>query len=63
IFFKIEGDAGGVVENSTETATFDPTTFSATGTSLWVGFVEIEWNGVFPTEAFEAHREQSISVG
>lgn len=62
ILFKIEGDAGGVVENSTETATFDPTTFSATGTSLWVGWVEIEWNGVFPTEAFGADREQKIEV-
>ncbi|HUN77382.1 MAG TPA: hypothetical protein VMU32_00510 [Solirubrobacteraceae bacterium] len=63
ILFKIEGDAGGEVNNSTETATFDPTTFSATGTSLWVGWVQIEWNGVFPTEAFQAHREQKIEVG
>jgi hypothetical protein len=59
---KVEGSAGGLVENSTETATFDPATFWATGTSLWVGFQPVEWNGVFPTEAFEAHREQSIEV-
>lgn len=63
ILFHIEGDAGGLVENSTETATFDKATFEATGTSLWVGFVEIEWNGVFPTEAFQSHREQKIEVG
>src|ERR1700691_194420 len=39
------GDAGGLVENSTETATFDNSTILATGTGLWVGFTWVEWNG------------------
>jgi hypothetical protein len=29
---------------------------------LWVGFTWVEWNGVFPTEAFEVHREQKLEV-
>jgi hypothetical protein len=59
----VSGSAGGLVENSTETATFDNSTIVATGTGLWVGFTWVEWNGVFPTEAFASHREQAISVG
>jgi hypothetical protein len=62
VLIKVEGSAGGLVENSTETATFDPSTFFATGTSLWVGWQPVEWNGVFPTEAFESHREQTLEV-
>jgi hypothetical protein len=58
----ITGSAGGLVENSTETATFSPTTFSATGTSLKFGSNKVEWNGLFPTEAFQWHREQALSV-
>ncbi len=57
------GSAGGLVENSTETATFNNATAIATGSSLWVGFTWVEWNGVFPTEAFTTHREQKIEVG
>jgi hypothetical protein len=56
------GSAGGIVENSTETATFSNSTIVATGTGLWVGFAWVEWNGVFPTEAFQTHREQALSV-
>lgn len=59
----ITGSAGGLVENSTETATFNTSTFFMTGTSLWDGFIAVEWNGVFPTEAFKSHREQKIEVG
>ena len=58
----VSGSAGGIVENGTETATFDNSTIVATGTGLWVGFTWVEWNGVFPTEAFEAHREQKLEV-
>jgi hypothetical protein len=58
----VSGSAGGIVENSTETATFDNETIIATGTGLWVGFSWVEWNGVFPTEAFQTHREQALSV-
>jgi hypothetical protein len=59
----VAGSAGGIVENSTETATFNNGTIVATGTGLWTGFSWVEWNGAFPTEAFASHREQSISVG
>jgi hypothetical protein len=58
----VSGSAGGIVENGTETATFDNSTILATGTGLWVGFSWVEWNGVFPTEAFGAHREQQLEV-
>jgi hypothetical protein len=59
----VTGTAGGLIDNSTETATFNASTFAATGAKLEVGATEIEWNGVFPTEAFEWHREDSLSVG
>lgn len=59
----VKGTAGGLIDNGTESATFNKTTFSATGAHLKVGSADIEWNGVFPTEAFEWHREESISVG
>lgn len=58
----VKGSAGGIVENSTQTAEFNKTTFTATGTSLKVGATEVEWKGLFPTEAFETHREQTIEV-
>jgi hypothetical protein len=58
----VSGSAGGIVENSTETATFNNGTIIATGTGLWVGLAWVEWNGVFPTEAFTTHREQALSV-
>lgn len=59
----VKGTAGGSISNETESATFDNSTFSATGAHLKVGSADIEWNGVFPTEAFEWHREDSLSVG
>lgn len=58
----VTGSAGGVVNNETETATFNATTLSASKTELKALGTKIEWNGVFPTEAFEWHREQAISV-
>lgn len=62
IELPVRGTAGGSISNETESATFDAATFSATGANLHVGSTSIEWNGVFPTEAFEWHREESISV-
>jgi len=58
----VKGSAGGVVDNEAETATFDSSTLEATGTELKALNQKIEWNGVFPTEAFEWHREEAISV-
>jgi hypothetical protein len=56
----VKGTAGGLVENTAQTVTFNKSTFEATGTSLKVGSTSVEWNGVFTTEAFETHREQLI---
>jgi len=56
----VAGSAGGKVENTAQQATFDKATFEATGTVLKVGSSPVEWNGVFPTEGFEAHREQAL---
>lgn len=58
----VTGSAGGLVDNTSETATFNATTLSATGTELKALSQKIEWNGVFPTEAFQWHREQALSV-
>ena len=59
---EITGTAGGSINNATESATFSPTTFKATETSLKAFGNSVEWNGVFPTESFEWHREQALSV-
>lgn len=58
----VTGSAGGLIENSSETATFNSTTLSATKTELKALSGKVEWNGLFPTEAFQWHREQAISV-
>ena len=58
----VKGTAGGLVDNTTETATFNSSTFATTGTKLTALSSSIEWNGVFPTEAFEWHREQVLTA-
>ncbi len=58
----VTGSAGGSIDNSKETATFNKTTLSASGTELKALSQKIEWNGLFPTEAFQWHREQALSV-
>jgi hypothetical protein len=58
----VTGSAGGSIDNAKETATFNATTLSATKTELKALSQKIEWNGVFPTEAFQWHREQALSV-
>ena len=58
----VKGTAGGEVQNSTETAEFNKKTFEATGAVLKVGATSVEWNGLFPTEGFETHREQKLEV-
>jgi hypothetical protein len=59
---EVAGSAGGSIDNATQSATFSPTTFKATGTALNSFGNPVEWNGVFPTEGFEWHREQALSV-
>ena len=58
----VTGKAGGSINNETETATFSKATLEATKTELKALNQKIEWNGVFPTEAFEWHREQALTV-
>lgn len=58
----VTGSAGGLISNAEETATFNEATLSATGTSLKALSTKIQWNGIFPTEAFQWHREQAISA-
>jgi hypothetical protein len=58
----VTGSAGGSIDNSKETATFNSTTMSATKTELKALSGKVEWNGLFPTEAFQWHREQALSV-
>jgi hypothetical protein len=62
IWAHVTGSAGGLVNNTTESATFNPSSFKATGTELEALGESVEWNGYFPTEAFQWHREQPISV-
>jgi hypothetical protein len=59
---SVTGSAGGSIDNTSETATFNSSTLSATGTSLKALATKIEWDGLFPTEAFQWHREQALSV-
>lgn len=59
---KVTGSAGGIVDNVTETATFNSSTFATTKTELKALGGKVEWTGVFPTEAFEWHREQALTV-
>jgi hypothetical protein len=56
----VKGTAGGLINNTEQTATFNKASFEATGTALKVGSSTVEWNGLFPTEAFESHREQLV---
>jgi hypothetical protein len=58
----VTGSAGGQIDNTKETATFNSTTLSATKTELKALSQKIEWNGLFPTEAFQWHREQALTV-
>jgi len=58
----VKGSAGGLINNTNQTAEFNKTTLEATGTALKVGATNIEWNGLFPTEAFEKHREETLEA-
>jgi len=62
ILVAVTGSAGGLIDNTTETATFNNTTLAATGTALKALSGKAEWSGVFPTEAFQWHREQALSA-
>lgn len=59
---EVEGSAGGLLDNTTESATFDAASFAATGAELSAFGTEVAWEGFFPAEAFEWHREESLTV-
>ncbi len=59
---EVEGTAGGLLDNETESATFDNSSFEATGTELETFGNAVEWNGFFPAEAFEWDREKALTV-
>jgi hypothetical protein len=59
---EVEGSAGGLLDNTTESATFGPASFTATGTELSVFGNEVKWEGFFPAEAYEWHREDKLTV-
>jgi hypothetical protein len=58
----VTGSAGGLISNATESATFSSSSFKATGTELKALGSSVEWNGFFPAEAFEWHRDEALSV-
>lgn len=62
VWAKVTGTAGGQINNTTESATFNATTFKATGTKLSALGSSVEWQGFFPTEAFEWNREKALTV-
>jgi hypothetical protein len=62
VWAHVTGSAGGLLSNATESATFSSSSFKATSTKLEAFGESVEWNGFFPAEAFETHREQSLSV-
>lgn len=62
VWAHVTGSAGGLVSNATESATFSSSSFKATGTELRALGSSVEWNGFFPAEAFEWHREEALSV-
>lgn len=59
---KVTGTAGGLLDNTAETATFNAASFKATKTELKALGSTIQWTGVFPTEAFQWHRNQALTV-
>lgn len=62
LLVEFMGNAGGLIDNSTETVTFSPSTFGATGTKLLALGVGVELNGVFAMAATGAHSGQSLAV-
>lgn len=58
----VTGTAGAFFENATEAAVFDSASFEETATTLQAFGMAVQLEGIFPSEAFEWHREQSLSV-
>lgn len=62
VWAHVTGSAGGLINNETESATFSSSSFKATGSELKALGASVEWNGFFPAEAFEWHREESLTA-
>lgn len=62
VVVPVTGSAGALFDDGTESAVFDAASFSATKTGLKALGSPVLLEGVFPTEAFEWHREQALSV-
>jgi hypothetical protein len=62
VWAHVTGSAGGLLSNATESATFSPSSFTATSSKLEALGSGVEWNGFFPAEAFTTHREESLTV-
>jgi hypothetical protein len=62
VLLPVTGSAGGLFDNETEAATFDEASFEETETELEALGTSVQLEGVFPTEAFEWHREEPLSV-
>jgi hypothetical protein len=59
---EVIGSAGGLLDNATESATFNASSFTATGTGLSVFGTPVKWEGFFPAEAFQTHRLEKLTV-
>lgn len=62
LLVKTTGTAGGLFDNTTSSATFDPSTFKATGTALKALSTSVEWNGLFPFKATGFHSGQALTL-
>lgn len=59
---EVTGSAGGLLDNATESATFNSSSFTATSTQLWAFGTKVKWEGFFPAEGFESHRLEKLTV-
>lgn len=62
ILVKYAGTAGGLIDNETESVSFDEASFAATKTGLKALSAKAEWEGVFTMIATGAHVGQSLTV-
>ncbi len=62
VVVPVTGSAGALFENAPETAVFNEASFKETKTGLKALGSPVLLEGAFPTEAFEWHREQALSV-
>lgn len=59
----ITGTAGGLLDNTNSTITFNALNFAKTGTELKLSKTSVEWICVLTTEATGVHKGQALEVG